>query len=148
MYLRHVNAVCTGKALVTSNKDSPWNTSRFCMHILKYHTEAPLVCRVGLFSSSKGNPAQRNTTEEHTYHNKHKRLFREVSWPDASFNNLLLLPLPTQQNSGTLAQPWTARPSQSAAQIQIPASPLITKSKSYLTFPPQHVEELTLACGG
>lgn len=44
-----MNAVCTGKALVTSNEDSPWNISGFYMHILKYHTEPQLVCTVGLF---------------------------------------------------------------------------------------------------
>lgn len=82
MYLRHVNAVCTGKALVTSNKDSPWSTSGSCMHMLKHHTEAPLVCRVGLLSSSKGDPAQRNTlttTNTKDYSEKSVDLLRHLA---------------------------------------------------------------------
>lgn len=82
MYLRHVNAVCTGKALVTSNKDSPWNASGSCMHMLKHHTEAPLVCRVGLLSSSKGDPAQRNTrttTNTKDYSEKSVDLLRHLA---------------------------------------------------------------------
>lgn len=52
------------------------------MHMLKHHTEAPLVCRVGLLSSSKGDPAQRNTlttTNTKDYSEKSVDLLRHLA---------------------------------------------------------------------
>ena len=78
-YLRHISAVCTGKALVTSNKDSPWEIRGFYIRVLRYHTEPPLVCTAGLPQFKKGNHIQRSThTTASTQRNTHRQTQKDI----------------------------------------------------------------------
>lgn len=106
-YLRHISAVCTGKALVTSNKDSPWEIRGFYIRVLRYHTEPPLVCTAGLPQFKKGNHIQRSThTTASTQRNTHStaNTHREVHTVQQTHTTWLFTEVSLLPNQSQLTQ--------------------------------------------